>query len=175
MRLVQKVYEVSLMCIWNSSIHLILLLFVYWVLFTLFLYLEVWIFFSYVWICRFWSFSLLLIRKIVVHLKTKAVCFRNVVFIYSVTIEKVEIYIRDISHVTPLFKNCSIQKVCVKETYLPLHIRRSLFVLYIHTVHMYSDISDCVAVYDEHSCTKLCSNYDGKTTSIMSAKLKYFW
>jgi hypothetical protein len=41
--------------------------------------------------------------------KTKAVCFGNVVFVLSVTMQKVEIHIRDISHVIPLSKNYNVQ------------------------------------------------------------------
>jgi hypothetical protein len=43
-------------------------------------------------------------------LKMKAVCFWSVVFVHSVTMEKVEIHISDISHVTPMSNNYSFSK-----------------------------------------------------------------
>ena len=69
----------------------------YWVLYTIFLYLEVWVILSLTYeFVGFGSCSMLLILKTVVHLKTKAVCCWNVVFVHSVTIVKVQIDISDI-------------------------------------------------------------------------------
>jgi hypothetical protein len=62
-----------------------------------------------------WTFSIVTeytnttFQKQTEHLKAKAVCFWKVVFVYSATMEKVQIHISDVSHVTPLSKNCSVQ------------------------------------------------------------------
>jgi hypothetical protein len=46
---------------------------------------------------------------IVVHLMMKAVCFWNIMFVSSATMENVQIHIRYILHVAPLSKNYSVQ------------------------------------------------------------------
>jgi hypothetical protein len=56
----------------------------------------------------FWPFRVLIFLKLLVHLKTKAVCFRNVVFVYSLTIWEVQMRISDISYVTPFCKNWTV-------------------------------------------------------------------
>ena len=86
----------------------------YWVLYTIFLYLEVWLFclilsLTYEFV-GFGSCSLLLILKTVVHLKTKSVCCWNVVFVHSVTMVKVQIHISDILRNKRCLENFDFEK-----------------------------------------------------------------
>ena len=54
--------------------------------------------------------SLLLKRRVfILSPEAETSLLRNVVFVFSVSMEKIQIHISDISHVTPVSKNYSVQ------------------------------------------------------------------
>jgi hypothetical protein len=79
----------------------------------------------------FGSFIFLLFLKLLVHLKTKAFCLRNVVFVKSVTMENVQIHMSDPSRVTPLSQNYSVHlKVLCFKTFITFLHPENLRLLY---------------------------------------------